>query len=137
MAKTGPSQKHGFGPDWAPRGSKSSFDRRLGIAPQARKEAEGRLIKGRCPGCLQAPRASTRRRPQADLVKVRHAPPRPDLVFGPMGCHMAPNGALTGSPGRELAGEAGGGVGLAQRGQKWTEQIGDPGRAGPDFLFFS
>ena len=44
-----------------------------------------------------------------------------------IGVHMAPNGVLTGSPGRELAGEADGGVGLAPRVQKWTEKIGDPG----------
>ena len=52
-------------------GTSTAPKSRLGIAPQARKEAEGRLNEGRCPGRLQAPRASTRRRPKADVVKVR------------------------------------------------------------------
>ena len=48
------------------------------------------------------------------------------MVLGLIGRLMAPNGVLTGSPGRESRAGAAGGVGLAPRGQKWTEIFGDP-----------
>ena len=63
------------------------------------KEAEGRLIEGRCPGRPVAPRASARRRPKADLAGRPRAPTAcPDLallrfflfgLFGPWALYLA------------------------------------------------
>ncbi len=66
----GPGPGPGAGPGLLLRGAGKASEA-MEIAPQARKEAEGRLNEGRCPGRLQAPRASTRRRPKANVVTVR------------------------------------------------------------------
>ena len=62
------------------------------------------------------------------------------MVLGLMGRHMAPNGVLTGSPGREFAGEADGGVGLALQGpsmdRKFRGSGSDPAGFGRIFRIF-
>lgn len=47
-------------------------------------EADGRLIEGRCPMRFQSPRASTHRKPKANVLKVR--PAFPFLILIPKFC---------------------------------------------------